>query len=260
MTDRESLIAAVIADPDDDGVRLVFADWCEEHGDAPRAEFIRSQIRRLTLKYEDPERALLFAREKELVKAHGAEWLRHLPGWAQKEAKVEDAFNDTWGGFRRGFLQGVVGRSPDFFLSDVAPLMAIEPITHVYMSGWERLRTLAKSPEFMRLIGLRFGHYSLGDAGVFSLSRLPPMPRLRHLDLYKNEIGDRGIRLLAQWPGLATVEELELSFNDFQSKGVRALIASPYLGKLRELHVEDLLIADRTKERLLNRFGKAVIL
>jgi uncharacterized protein (TIGR02996 family) len=44
--DRRALWAAVIAHPDDDAPRLVFADWLEEHGtkvDVARAEFIRVQ-------------------------------------------------------------------------------------------------------------------------------------------------------------------------------------------------------------------------
>ena len=39
------LCRAVVDDPDDDHLRLIFADWMEECGD-PRAEFIRLQIRR----------------------------------------------------------------------------------------------------------------------------------------------------------------------------------------------------------------------
>ncbi|MGL4555777.1 MAG: TIGR02996 domain-containing protein, partial [Gemmataceae bacterium] len=34
------------ADPDDDGPRLIYADWLDEAGDEARAEFIRLQIAR----------------------------------------------------------------------------------------------------------------------------------------------------------------------------------------------------------------------
>ena len=43
MTTREGLMAAILAAPDDDLPRLVFADWLEENGEAERAEFIRVQ-------------------------------------------------------------------------------------------------------------------------------------------------------------------------------------------------------------------------
>jgi uncharacterized protein (TIGR02996 family) len=45
MTDRErGFLDAVLADPSDDFVRLVYADWLEENDQAERAEFIRVQI------------------------------------------------------------------------------------------------------------------------------------------------------------------------------------------------------------------------
>src|SRR5262245_58859359 len=40
----DAFIAAVLAAPHDDAVRLVYADWLEEHGDPDRAHFIRLQI------------------------------------------------------------------------------------------------------------------------------------------------------------------------------------------------------------------------
>jgi uncharacterized protein (TIGR02996 family) len=44
MNDRDALLAAILADPADDTVRLAFADWCEENGDHERAEFIRPRL------------------------------------------------------------------------------------------------------------------------------------------------------------------------------------------------------------------------
>src|SRR3982750_4314118 len=44
MTDHDPLLAAIIADPDEDTPRLVFADWLDEHGEPERAEFIRVTI------------------------------------------------------------------------------------------------------------------------------------------------------------------------------------------------------------------------
>src|SRR5262249_34871164 len=37
MTDRERFLRAIEAEPADDAVRLVYADWLEEHGDPDRA-------------------------------------------------------------------------------------------------------------------------------------------------------------------------------------------------------------------------------
>jgi len=43
MSDYDALMATVIAYPDSDSPRLIFADWLEEHGEEERAEFIRVQ-------------------------------------------------------------------------------------------------------------------------------------------------------------------------------------------------------------------------
>jgi uncharacterized protein (TIGR02996 family) len=40
----EDLLEAIRADPGDDGVRLAYSDWLEEHGSPERAAFIRVQI------------------------------------------------------------------------------------------------------------------------------------------------------------------------------------------------------------------------
>src|SRR3954463_15201453 len=45
MTSEEAFVQAILADPEDDTPRLVFADWLDEHGQHARAEFIRLQCR-----------------------------------------------------------------------------------------------------------------------------------------------------------------------------------------------------------------------
>lgn len=42
---RQALIAAVLADPDDDAPRLIYADWLDERGECDYAEFIREVVR-----------------------------------------------------------------------------------------------------------------------------------------------------------------------------------------------------------------------
>jgi uncharacterized protein (TIGR02996 family) len=50
MTERDAFIAAIHAAPDDDGPRLMYADWLTEHGD-PRGEFIRVQCELATARH-----------------------------------------------------------------------------------------------------------------------------------------------------------------------------------------------------------------
>lgn len=44
MTDQQALLRAVLREPEDDNVRLVYADYLQENGEAERAEFIGVQI------------------------------------------------------------------------------------------------------------------------------------------------------------------------------------------------------------------------
>jgi uncharacterized protein (TIGR02996 family) len=43
--DERAFLAKIVAHPDDDLPRLVYADWLEEHGQPARAEFIRTEVR-----------------------------------------------------------------------------------------------------------------------------------------------------------------------------------------------------------------------
>ena len=55
MTDRDALYRAILAHPDDDTPRLVYADWLEENGRAEEAEFIRVECRLEAGHPDDPD-------------------------------------------------------------------------------------------------------------------------------------------------------------------------------------------------------------
>jgi uncharacterized protein (TIGR02996 family) len=67
MTDEDAFQAAICARPDDDHLRLVYADWLQERGD-PRGELIRL-LHTLTQAVEVPERDRLEDRLRGLVAA-----------------------------------------------------------------------------------------------------------------------------------------------------------------------------------------------
>src|SRR5262249_54159392 len=87
-------LEAIIAEPDDDTPRLIFADWLEEQGDAARAEFIRVQIERARLPEWDARQVRLRLRERELIEQYGLKWKWELPN-------IEGI---NWEDFRRGFV------------------------------------------------------------------------------------------------------------------------------------------------------------
>jgi uncharacterized protein (TIGR02996 family) len=53
--ENPALLAAVIADAEDDAPRLVYADWLDEHGDEARAAFIRNQCALFDKSPADPD-------------------------------------------------------------------------------------------------------------------------------------------------------------------------------------------------------------
>lgn len=75
MTDRDAFLRTIIANPSEDGPRLVFADWLEENGESERGEFIRVQI-------ELAERLAKLPRLVESSSITGSlrDWEVHVPG------------------------------------------------------------------------------------------------------------------------------------------------------------------------------------
>jgi uncharacterized protein (TIGR02996 family) len=82
MTDDQGLFQAILDNPDDDGVRLIYADYLDEHGEPQRADFIRVQIELALLPEDDPRRGDLEARERALLEEH-EEWLTPLDDLAE---------------------------------------------------------------------------------------------------------------------------------------------------------------------------------
>jgi uncharacterized protein (TIGR02996 family) len=88
---NEALMQAILDDPDDDGVRLVYADWLEEHGHTERAAFIRVQCELARLPEDDSRRTSLEAKERELLPAFAEKTLvRHFEKFLDEPPKGWD--------------------------------------------------------------------------------------------------------------------------------------------------------------------------
>jgi uncharacterized protein (TIGR02996 family) len=73
-TDLRALLAAIVADPADDTARLVYADCLEEHGYAPRAEFIRLQVEAERLHPDSNARGRLEEQAQALFASQWIDW------------------------------------------------------------------------------------------------------------------------------------------------------------------------------------------
>src|SRR5437764_761726 len=167
MSQDEGFLRAILEEPDDDGLRLIYADWLEERGD-PRAEFIRVQCGLATLPPGDDRRPSLEARERALLTRHGTRWVRPLR-----------RFVSGWE-FRRGFVERVAV-APRTFLNRAECLFGLAPI---------------------RQVDLRMSLHRLGDAGALALAGCRFLERAVTLDLTAASLTPRGVQALARSPHL----------------------------------------------------------
>src|SRR5262245_61926313 len=100
MGEDESFVAAISATPDDDALRLVYADWLEERGDV-RGEYLRLLCALSTLpRHRTKKRKALEARFAELR-------ARLDPGWQLSVGRTIDIIRNQIAIIRgQGFLAG----------------------------------------------------------------------------------------------------------------------------------------------------------
>jgi uncharacterized protein (TIGR02996 family) len=225
---RESLLRAIIEHPEDDALRLVYADWLEEHGEADRSEFVRAQIERDRLGrpaigcHFGPVRNLarltaaqakrrdkLLAREKVL-------WERNKKAW-QAELPVLSGID--WSDPDRGFVEEVTAENFAAFRRHAHRLFDLTPLRGLRFGPAERF----PEPQDVK-----------ADSGV-RLAEFPALARLRHLEFHGSALGGRGASALARSPHAANLVSLEMSMSLVDDAGAAALAESPHLGNLRGL-------------------------
>ena len=219
MSDRDSFLAAIVGRPDDDLPRLIYADYLDERGESPRAEFIRLQCAAARGDTVPPGRIF------ELEDQHHEEWLAPL-GRGVYYAQ-----------FRRGFAEHVVMTARDF-VHDGDAIRAQTPLRGVALLGAGRvLARLLAGPHLAGLSAIHLTGGMLGDAGVERLAECPHLAGVRTLRLGQNEIGDSGAAALAQSAHLDQLQVLVLSHNAVGDAGAWELARSPSLRQLRALDI-----------------------
>jgi uncharacterized protein (TIGR02996 family) len=227
MPSAEAFLRDVIDHPDDDGPRLVYADWLDEHDD-PRGEFIRIQCQRTRLDEDDPRQEKLKAREFELSGEHEEGWDPEVRALAERVQ------------YRRGFVECVEFDKASDFLKVARQLFELAPVGLVYIeapffgfSRWQRC------PQLARLTGLKLGRFANRKWDASSLARAvapPALSGLTELDVNNNYyLGEDWGLLLAAASHLNRLTTLLLSGNGLGAQGVRALAKARHLAGLREL-------------------------
>lgn len=222
MLDEPTFLQAIGADPDDDGPRLLFADFLDEKGDpasVARAEFIRVQCALNSLAEGDPATTAISDREKMLLEANWRTWIRPacqalgepLPTgpvrqpttrperysirWLDPSYRQSHFIEQAWsdGGdipyfhscqFRRGFIAHVA-------------LVAKEYRSAQHVARlWERLP----------LDGLTLANFEPGD--LHQILRSIDVSRLRSLELISTS--DASVEFVAKTRNIGPLRELVL--------------------------------------------------
>ena len=114
MRDEQSFLAALRANPEDDQLRLVYADWLEERCDA-RGEYLRVRCALKALPADDERRHALRARLRELRPVVRPEWLASADRLSAEDDVREAVFRHQLGQGGLGgvyFLQAEGGSDP----------------------------------------------------------------------------------------------------------------------------------------------------
>jgi uncharacterized protein (TIGR02996 family) len=235
LSHREAFITAIVADPVDDTLRLVFADWLEEQGD-PQGEFIRIQVELHLRSLGSRTPTACSGVPSEVLQARAVElFARHIDAW-EKPLRDLGPMNITW---ERG-LPVKVALPLAQFLERWPTMRALAPLTRLDLGfncyhDVEGARHFAASPHLTNLTHLRLLGNVIGDVGVLYLAASPHLTNLTHLDLRGNDIGDEGVRHLAASPHFKKLTHLGLAFNVISDVGVRHLATSPHLTHLTHL-------------------------
>ncbi len=234
--DHAALLAGVVAAPDDDLPRLVYADWLDENGDPARAEFIRLQCwiaereRTAPVPDADPDRR----REGELLNDHERDWWDERPAVRGVER--------TWdAGWWRGF-PGLQVKSAVTLARSAARLLAAGPVESVNI--WDRnrrgsdggLAALLDAPVVERVRVLNLSSYGYNHEQMAALGKLFASPRLGRLrGLVMRHCSADAIPLLAGAGHLTGLEWVHLMA--LTDEAVTALTVSRHLPSVRWVRV-----------------------
>src|SRR5262249_29478592 len=123
MTDGEDLLRAIVATPEDDAPRLVYADWLDEHGVPDWAEFIRVQVELAATPGTGWRVMELTQRELVLIQTKAGRFMANTTAWVTEPV------------FRRGFLEEARVYA-DVMDEHGADLLRRHPLLHRVILVW----------------------------------------------------------------------------------------------------------------------------
>jgi uncharacterized protein (TIGR02996 family) len=257
MSEQAALLRAIVAHPDDDTPRLVYADWLDENapdklpspaaGPSARAEYIRVQCRLARRPFDDPEYPELLEREADL-----AQWLL---AHAKDESRppLPDGFrwycdfdNGPGGTYARGFpeeteyadyeddpaqnVENIVAGLPQLFAACTARTLRLEDAYGKEVAG------VVRAPVVAGLRGLVLADLAGEDDDVAlrGLAESPHLGGLRRLEL-EFPPGPTGLEWLAEAKSLDGLTSFMIDSPG--AAGLRLLAGARWFRNLRSLTV-----------------------
>lgn len=213
-----AFLDAIVAEPDDDTHRLVFADWLDDHGDATWAAFIRAQVELATLDEADSRYPALLAQSRRCGMLTGPRqrpMMDHVPGGRAM--------------FRRGLIAGVEV-SPRAYLQGSGADWATVPCSQL------RLLQEREAPEFEA-------------AKLCQRSELSRVTTLCIAGYAGWRVADLE-PLLTDCPSLATLRALRLGQGPTENEAIAHLIRNLACPSLDSLAVENRVDRERWRDCL----------
>jgi uncharacterized protein (TIGR02996 family) len=206
----EPFLRAICASPEDDTVRLVYADWLAENGDEDRAEFIRLQV---AISNSSEMAGEQVTRADELRKKNEKLWkseLPRLPGieWASY--------------FWRGFVSGVTVDTGKWLIQQREQIFQTAPIQSLVLNdaGLATLQRVLEVPEIEHLTTLTLQHCRIREGEWKALTDCPRLTRLKALRFAAVFLG------YSRWVAI------------FSDEDARAFVETPHLPRLESLHID----------------------
>jgi uncharacterized protein (TIGR02996 family) len=249
MTDGDALYRAILARPEDDTPRLVYADWLDENGHVEEAEFIRLDCWLESSSPDHPEYIELCDRREDLRL-----WLQtHAPKKMGK--KLTGGLNVRMGGSwwaqtYRGFprfitidrSEGRIGAKGIRKLAAALEKAFARVPTRWLVAGFSTLEDLAeflRQPVVEALERLTLdANVPAGDEVVRIVADSPRLQNLRGVSL-NVDFGEAGAVALGQSRYFQRMDWLRLGFSQLTPSSVAALGGGRWFRNLRQIDFHD---------------------
>jgi uncharacterized protein (TIGR02996 family) len=249
VTDRDALLAAIRAAPDDDAPRLVFADWLDENNEPHQALFIRTHV--------------LIRRDR-----HNSAYIS--PKVYEVLQDTVDLFADVWTNTfvppptnypTCGHPLGSVQMSADRWLRDMQHLFLwLGPHSDLSLHRvGGRLGELGQSPSFACMSRLTIRSAFRGERGLMEedlreFFRSPYLFGLHSLSLSRQGLTGTEVLAMTCAQALVNIRQLNLSNNFIRSGGAQHIARNPRFVRMLDLDLRNNQISDHGILSILRSF------